>query len=566
MAAVGIDLGTTNSLVAVFEDKGPRLVPNALGEYLTPSAVGLADDGKTILVGSAAKSRLVRYPETTRARFKRHMGSGKTFKLGRKIYSSTDLSALVLAALKRDVETDLGHPVTEAVISVPAYFNAIQRQATKDAAEIAGLKVSRLINEPTAAALANGVQNLDDESTFAVLDLGGGTFDVSILELFEGVMEVRASSGDAFLGGEDFTDAVARHLAERANRKWADLSVQAKAKLRSFAERMKRALANSPSASAPLEIGGTTVDLSMTTDEFAEVTAPLLARLSRPIERSLYDAGLSADEVDRVILVGGATRMATVRTLAVRIFRKLPERKIDPDHAIALGAAVQAGLMTSNAALDDVVMTDVAPFSMGIASNHTQGDQIIRDAFAPIIERNTILPASRVQYFATTADNQTAIRLAIYQGEAALADDNVLLGEMILTVPPGPRGKEQIEVRFTYDVSGLLAVDARVVSLNKTVSTVIENLAAALSEGEKAARLREMEKFKISPREDASNIALLEAIRHLYEMLLGQDRSYVLTLLGQFEAALDTQDPKRIAKARAEIAAIVEQIEAGFVR
>ncbi len=565
MVCVGIDLGTTNSLIAVYGDNGPELIPNALGEHLTPSVVGLADDKSTFLIGKAAQKRLIRHPDLTKSLFKRQMGSGTELRLGRKTFSATDLSAMVLSSLKKDAEAALGCDVSEAVISVPAYFNAIQRQATKDAAEIAGLKVRRLINEPTAAALASGVLDRDEESLFLVLDLGGGTFDVSILEMFEGVMEVRSSAGDSFLGGEDFTEVLARHFCGELSEKWSDLKPEDKEILLSFSERIKLSLANSDAAEAELPWRGASRTLAMTQQKFEGLCATLLGRLRRPIEKCLHDSGHSTLEIDRVILVGGATRMPVIRSMAARIFKKLPERRIDPDHAIALGAAVQAGLIEKHEGLDDVVMTDVAPFSMGIESNDSSREKIVEGIFVPIIERNTILPASRRQFFSTMFDNQRKIQVKIYQGESAFARDNVSLGEMMVLVPPKPAGQEGIDVRFTYDVSGLLAVDVTVPSTNQTFSQVVEDLAEAMPASEKRTRLAAMEKLKVNPRDEAANVALVEAIKHLFEMLLGQDREFVMGLLGRFEAALDSQDPRRIETERREIAEIVDQIEANYV-
>lgn len=566
MASIGIDLGTTNSLISIFTEDGPQIIPNALGELLTPSVVGLADDKSTVLIGRAAQRRMVRFPHLTQAVFKRKMGTDAKLRLGPRLYSPVDLSAMLLGSLKSDAEAHLGHEVTEAVISVPAYFNGVQRQATKDAAEIAGLKVQRLINEPTAAALANGVLDRDGESTFVVLDLGGGTFDVSILEMFDGVMEVRSSSGDAFLGGEDFTLSVARHFADQADLDWDKLEAEPREMLVDLSERLKRGLEDKPQVSARIKLLGEEREFSLNQATFDDVTKKLMERIYRPIDRSLYDANLGPDQIDRVILVGGATRMGSIRSAAAKIFKRLPERNINPDHAIALGAAIQAGLADKHSALDDMVMTDVAPFSMGIESNHHEGEHVIHGAFAPILERNTILPASRNSFFSTAADNQTKIDVRIYQGESAMARDNILIGEMTVPVPPKPKGQESIEVRFTYDVSGLLAVDVKVLSMDKTLSTVIDNLAGAMSESEKRARLKDMERLKVAPRDQAENTAVLESLKHLFEMLLGADRDYIRSLLGRFEAALDTQDPKKIAAARKEISEIINDIEANFVR
>ena len=566
LQCIGIDLGTTNSLVAVFDDTGPRLIPNALGEVLTPSVVGLADDRKTLLVGRAARMRLVRHPDLTAARFKRLMGTDRQVTLGGKAYGAVDLSAMVLQSLRRDAEAALGHPVTEAVISVPAYFNGVQRQATKDAAEIAGLRVLRLINEPTAAALAAGVLDRTAESTFAVLDLGGGTFDVSILQMFDGVMEVRASSGDAQLGGEDFTARIAEDAARTAGLDWARLPPGDRAALLTLAEELKRRVDAPDAAPLRVALSGGEIEAGLDAQRFAEITADLTARLRRPIDICLNDSRLKVDDIDRVLLVGGATRMAEVRSLAARVFRKLPERSIDPDHAIALGAAVQAGLVARHQGLDDVVMTDVAPFSLGVESASEIDGRAITGRFSPIIERNTILPASRAQVFRTASDNQVEIEIPIYQGESAVAADNVRLGALHLTVPRGPKGREAIEVRFTYDVSGLLAVDVRVLSTGKQVSQVIDNLAAALSPADKAKRLAALEALKVHPRDEAENLALIETLKHLYTMLLGEDRVFVQGLLDRFEAELAQQNPHAIAVARSDIAEIARQIEQAYGR
>ncbi|MFD1794914.1 Hsp70 family protein [Paracoccus aurantiacus] len=565
MTCVGIDLGTTNSLVAVFDENGPRLLPNALGEMLTPSVVGVADDGRTMLIGKAARMRMARHPDLTAARFKRLMGTTKKVSLGGREYTPVELSAMVLKSLKTDAEAALGEPVSEAVISVPAYFNGLQRQATKDAAEIAGLKVRRLINEPTAAALAAGVLDREAESTFVVLDLGGGTFDVSILEMFDGVMEVRASSGDAWLGGEDFTARIAQHLAQKADMSWSALSAPDREKMVVLADDIKRRLSTAEESHVQTSIAGREVTLSLTPDEFNDATADLLARLRRPIEASLYDSGIDIDDIDRVILVGGATRMAAVRAMAARIFRQLPDRAGDPDHAIALGAAVQAGLVARHEGLKDVVMTDVSPFSLGIEVANEINGKFLENRFQPLIERNTILPASRSDSFATVQNNQTRIKVKILQGESAIASENIMLGEIAVNVPRGERGKESIDVRFTYDVSGLLAVDVKVHSTGQNYSDVIDNLAAAMSEAEKAKRLKMMEALKIDPRDQAENVALMETLKHLHEMLLGEDREYLQQLIHTFQAALTTQDPRLIAAERDKLHDIARQIEENYV-
>jgi len=363
---VGIDLGTTNSLIAVWQDGVARLIPNMLGEFLTPSCVSLDEDG-SILVGRAARERLQTHPERTAAVFKRHMGSDKVVHLGKRAFRAEELSALVLKALKADAEAYLGAPVTEAVITVPAYFSDAQRKATRAAGQLAGLKVDRLLNEPTAAALAYGMHQQGNESRFLVFDLGGGTFDVSILELFEGVMEVRASAGDNYLGGEDFVLTMMELFFERTG-------LPAKLKndphfmqrLTAQAESAKRVLSAAPTATMRMRHDDKDHLLEIDEELLEKVCAHLLKRLRDPVERALRDANLRSSELDSIVLAGGATRMPVVKRLVTRMFGRFPASDINPDEVVALGAAVQAGLKMKDAALKEVVMTDVSPYSLGI--------------------------------------------------------------------------------------------------------------------------------------------------------------------------------------------------------
>jgi molecular chaperone HscC len=363
---IGIDLGTTNSLIAVFRNGQPELIPNVLGDVLTPSVVSV--DGDSLLVGRAARDRLATHPNHTAAAFKRSMGTETQFRLGRQRFRAEDLSALVLRKLKEDAEAHLGQPISDVVVSVPAYFNQVQRQATLNACALAGMSARRLVNEPTAAALAYGLQDRDGESQFLVFDLGGGTFDVTLLEYFDGVMQVKASSGDAFLGGEDFTEALARAMASRLKRPWSGLGTDLQRQLRLVADQTKRHLGTSQDHEVALRDSGEEIRFQVDRTEFEESCQPLMQRLHRPIERCLYDSNEGIGGLDRVVLVGGATRMPMIRQLVARQFKMLPEMTIDPDHAVGLGAAVQAGLVAEDRALDDVVMTDVSPFSVGIAT------------------------------------------------------------------------------------------------------------------------------------------------------------------------------------------------------
>ena len=564
MLAVGIDLGTTNSLVAVMESEKPKLIPNALGNFLTPSAVGIDDDGR-VLVGDAAKHRLVTHPELTAARFKRYMGTEHQFNLGNKSYRAEELSALVLKALKADAEKYLQATLTEVVVSVPAYFDDNQRKATISAAEMAGLKVGRLINEPTAAAIAHGVHHKDAESTFIVLDLGGGTFDVSVLEMFEGVMEVRASAGDAFLGGEDFTDLLSKHFAEQLDLDWTKENSRVQADIRDVAERAKWQLAKDREVNTYVILNDQKKELSISRVKFEEISGTLLKKLRRPIERSMYDTGLNVEEIDKLILVGGATRMPVIKSLASRLFQRLPEQSIDPDCVVALGAAVQAGLNTKHAALDDVVMTDVCPFTLGIETATKAGKHIEDGLFSPIIERNTVVPVSRVETYAALEDSQKMIRLKVYQGEAPKVSDNVFLGELDVPIPSAKAGSEAVDVRFTYDPSGILEVDATVHSTNLQKKLIVEKTPGKMSPEEIAKRMKALEKLKIHPRDETKNRALLARLSKFYEMTLGDDREYIGELVRNFELCLSGQDSSEISMMYDEVSAALDRIEEQYV-
>jgi len=558
---IGIDLGTTNSLVAVFTDEGPKLIPNSLGEMLTPSAVGYAEDG-TLLIGRAAKDRLLTHPQLTAARFKRYMGTNHEMTLGKKAFRAEELSSFVLRALRADAEAYLGHGVDEAVISVPAYFNDIQRKATITAAEFAGLKVNRLINEPTAAALAYGLQDRQGESTFLVVDLGGGTFDVSILEMFSGVMEVRASAGDAFLGGEDFTDALATELGRQLGIKPEDVSREDGARLRALADRMKVQLTEAPEATAEFALKGEARRVTITREKFDEITDPILKRLRLPIQRAISDASLRADDLHRIITVGGATRMHAVRQLVTRLFKRFPEYSIDPDHVVALGAAVQAGLAARHKALDDVVMTDVCPFTLGFETAIPVGDgKFEHGHFSPMIERNTVVPVSKSDIISPLHPNQHEIVLKIYQGESPYVKDNIQIGTLHVPLRGGAKDDKSVDVRYTYDTSGVLEVEATPLSTKKTERLVIEGNPGSLPRAEIEKRLKALAAIKIHPREQQENAALIARLRAAYENLLGDKRQSVGRLIAEFEAVLSRQDPREINEMRRQIEQIIGNFE-----
>lgn len=567
MLAVGIDLGTTHSLISVLRENGSvELIKGADGNVLTPSVVGLSDKN-TLLVGNAARARLVRSPNSTVAAVKRTIGTEKNYSLGNQSYNSSEISALILRKLKADLDAiEPEAPIETLVISVPAYFNSAQRDATVLAAELAGLPRPHLINEPTAAAMAYGLHDKGIEQTIMVLDLGGGTFDVSIVEMFEGVMEVRSSSGDTKLGGEDFTQIIVDDIISKSSASWEKLPKEDQAKVIATAEAIKRRLSEQEQASSNVVILDRMLEYSLSRSKFEELCGSVVLKMRRPIEQALYDAKLTAEQIDRVVLVGGATRMLMVRSLAARILRKLPESGLDPDQVVAYGAAVQAGLISNDAALSDVIMTDVAPFSLGIRSNVRTATGEIPNGFAPIIERNTILPASRMSNFTTISEGQTEIAIKVYQGESPIAEENVKIGSTLVRVPPNKPGKESVAVRFSYDTSGLLQVEVTVNSTGLTQELVIENNARSMSASEKRDRLRALDVFKVHPRDTEENLVLLERLKRLYAMLLGIDRAHIMDLIAEFEGVLDRQDPREVARYKDQLVATIENLERNYVR
>jgi molecular chaperone HscC len=564
---IGIDLGTTYSLVAVVSGGVPRVLPNALGEFLTPSAVCATGDGM-VLIGSAARVRACTHPERTALAFKRDMGTDRRFALGERNFSPVELSSLVLAELKRDAESALGRSIDEAVVTVPAYFGELQRRATRDACALAGLPVERIINEPTAAALAYGLHHRDRELRAVVLDLGGGTFDVTVLEIMEGVIEIQASAGDARLGGEDFVDTLVEHCLARVRElHGAEIdSPIGRARLREAAEVAKRRLSKEefvtlalfglPSSRGPID-----VELPLPRADVEAAFEPLLERIRRPIERALRDAGRSAGEIDEVLLVGGSTRMPCVGRLATQLFGRLPRRTLPPDEAVALGAAVQAALKAGDAAVSDLVSTDIAPFSLGIASGHQVGAARVSDIFAPIIDRGTMLPTSRVETFATMVDGQTKIALEVFQGEHPQCSKNQKIGEYLLKgIPEANAGLESIQVRFSYDMNGVLDIDATVLSTGRTATFTVERAPGRMSEGDLATARQRLAALKFHPRDALPNVTALGRADGQYIELIGSERTRLGTCIGEFRAALETQDSSLITSERDRLLLLLAEL------
>lgn len=556
MAIVGIDLGTSNSLVSVWEEGRPRALENALGETLTPSAISIGDAGE-VLVGRAAIDRLITHPNRTAASFKRAMGSAVQFTLGNYRWRAEELSALVLKSLRQDAELALGEPITEAVISVPAYFNDIQRKATLDAARLAGLHVERLINEPTAAALAHGLKH-QDEGTFLVLDLGGGTFDVSLLHKYDDVMEIRASAGDALLGGDDFRTVIVTELLKRHQLVENDLDGGDKARLFAEAERLKRALTEQSQLEYSFGVTGERFSGLFERLEFEELAQPLLRRMRAPMERALRDARVDAGKIDQVVLVGGAARMPMVRSLAARLFGRFPLLHPQPDHIVGLGAAVQAGLRKREGALEEIIMTDVCPFTLGTSVLDPRAPE--GAVLSPIIERNAVVPISRESRYWTASDGQTVVRIDVLQGENMRPSQNIALGMIEVPVSSGPAGKECVDVRYTYDVNGALEVEVKVVSTGQVHRRIFRNQ-ANLTDAELEARFSALSSIKMLPRDQQENRALIARAERLYAETLGDARDQIREMLFWFEKSLEDQSIRDTQAIRQQFSDMLQQFE-----
>jgi molecular chaperone HscC len=515
MSIIGIDLGTTNSACAVWRDGAVEMIPNRLGDYLTPSVVYVDQE---VIVGKAAHEHAHTQPYSTVSVFKRFMGSEKVFTLNKKKFTPPELSALVLKSLKEDAETYLNESVDEAIISVPAYFNDTQRKATILAGELAGLKVERLINEPTAAAMAYGLHEKPEYTQFMVIDLGGGTFDVSIMEYFNGVLEVHASAGDNFLGGEDFLEILVNKFLTSINLNKNSLNKHDLKKVYSQLEKAKYKLNTADIIRVEPFLDKQKEIVTLKRDDFVQLASPLLERIKHPIEKALRDAKIKPTELDEVLLVGGATRMQFFRSMIAKMFRRIPAANLDPDLVIAMGTAIQAGLKSRDAALDDVVLTDVCPYSLGIATiNEHDKTGIQGSLFSPIIERNTVIPVSKVERYYTVQDKQTHIDVEIFQGESRLVKNNISLGNIEVRVPKAKKYEESIDVRFSYDTNGILEVDVTVVSTGQKYYKMLKNSPGNLSEKDIQASKKKLAKLKFHPREQEANIVLIARAERLYE-------------------------------------------------
>lgn len=558
---VGIDLGTTNSLIAYFKDDEAHIIPNGLGENLTPSVVSVDKDG-TVYVGRTAMERKYKYYEETAEVFKRSMGSRKQFVLGDKEFTAEDLSSLVLRSLKEDAEKFLGEAVDEAVISVPAYFNDAQRKATKRAGELAGFKVERIVNEPTAAAVAYGLTKDGDNKKFIVFDLGGGTFDVSILELYDNVMEVRAVAGDNYLGGEDFTRVLLQMFYNKYEIDEDKLSGKELTYLKNQAELCKKGFSDNRTSIMKCKLGEKEYEYEVSIDDYEKSCQILLQKIKKPVERSLKDAKISLSDIDEVILVGGATKLPIVRKFVSKLFGRLPNVSLNPDEVVAIGAASSAAMKERNESLKEVVLTDVCPYTLGTNVVFDMGPGKKESGkYLPIIERNSVIPISRTERLYTAGDDQEHIRVDILQGESRYARNNVLLGYVEVPVPVGPAGKEAVDLTFTYDVNSILEVEVVVISTKLKKRLVLKNEDSDLTEEEIDKRFEELAELKIHPKDKDENKLVLLRGERLYEESSGKERELIEYNIEQFEKVLDSHDEVEIRKVRQELKEFFDTID-----
>lgn len=551
---IGIDLGTTNSCVAVLEGGEPKVIPNPEGNRTTPSVIAFKNGERQ--VGEVAKRQAITNPNTIIS-IKRHMGTDHKVEAEGKEYSPQELSAVILQYLKSYAEDYLGEPVTKAVITVPAYFNDAERQATKDAGRIAGLEVERIINEPTAAALAYGLDKMDEDQTILVYDLGGGTFDVSILELGDGVFEVKSTAGDNRLGGDDFDQVIIDYLVEQFKKEnGIDLSKDKMAlqRLKDAAEKAKKDLSGVTSTQISLpfitagEAGPLHLEVNLTRAKFEELSAGLVERTMGPTRQALKDAGLSPSELDKVILVGGSTRIPAVQEAIKKETGKEPHRGVNPDEVVAMGAAIQGGVISGD--VKDVVLLDVTPLSLGI---ETMGG-----VFTKLIDRNTTIPTSKSQVFSTAADNQTAVDIHVLQGERSMASANKTLGRFQLSdIPPAPRGVPQVEVTFDIDKNGIVNVRAKDLGTNKEQQITIKS-STGLSDEEIDRMVREAEENAEADKKLKEEVELRNEADQL---VFTAEKT-----LKDLEGKVDEEEVKKANEAKDELKAAIEKGEIEEIR
>lgn len=559
MAVIGIDLGTTNSLACVCQEGQAVLIPNALGETLTPSVVSVEENGE-ICVGAVAKERLVSHPEASAASFKRYMGTNKVFTLAGNSFTPQELSSFVLRQLKEDAERYLGEEVTEAVISVPAYFNDNQRYATKEAARLAGIHVERLVNEPSAAALTASRSSGEDEGSYLVFDFGGGTLDVSIVDYFDNVIEIVAVSGDNRLGGDDFDEVIARSFCAHHQMDYDSLDRQKKAALLRLSEKCKRELTRQDETELVWEAEEKRMPLNNLL--LAGLSQSLFDRISQVVGTALRDSSRSMDEIDEIVLVGGSSKMPVVALYLQTQLKRKPCMVASPDEVVAMGAGIYAGIKERRQEIKDLVLTDICPFTLGTnVINYADEDKPIMSA---VIERNSTLPCSKTDWYSNAYDYQEKMTVGIYQGEAFYCDDNLKLGEINMNVRPVKKGHTRLKVCFTYDINGILEVevtDCTDSGAEQTKRKVLVSENLRLSEEELERRLEELRTYKLLPCGGIRTKMVMARGERLFSQTLGARRQQVSIMMQKIQQAVSDRDNQLLAQYLKEAEEVFDRIE-----
>ena len=550
MAVIGIDLGTTNSLAAVYREGRAVLIPNSLGEFLTPSVVSIGEDGQ-VYVGKIAREMLITRPECTFQEFKRNMGTDIVYKAQSREYRAEELSALVLRSLKEDAERFLGETVEEAVISVPAYFNDDRRIATKNAGALAGFKVERLINEPSAVALKHHMENEEMEN-FLIFDFGGGTLDVSMVEAFDNMVEIRAVSGDNYLGGKDFNELIAEYFYRENGLTKERFSQEEQGVVLQEAEALKRMLSGRNQAVRTFKLGKVEYSMEMSNQQLIHISAELFKRMTGPIKKVLNDSGMTWDEIDQVILAGGSSKMPVVRQYIQSIAETRVAVDDQPDESIALGVGLAAAIKERAGEIRDMVLSDICPFSLGM--------ELYDGTFSPIIERNDTLPCSRSRLYSTARDFQDTMEFRIYQGESIMVRDNLLLGTLRLDgLPKLPAGEVSAVATFLYDINGIL--DIHVDTQGKSVHKVIMNRKIGLSEEQLEERIKELKSMVMYPKGKERDRLLIERARRVYMESTGQARENLEQEIRRYESLLSCGKEKEIRQGFVRLLLLLESLE-----
>ena len=555
MAVIGIDLGTTNSLASVYTESGVKVIPNSLGNKLTPSVVGLDDEGK-VIVGEVAKERLITHPERTAAEFKRTMGTDKTYKLGEESFSSQQLSSILLRKIVADAKAHLNEEIDEVVISVPAYFDDKMRTATKQAAEMAGIKCERLINEPSAAALAYLYKHGWKDGTYMVVDFGGGTLDVSIIDSFDSVMEIIAVAGNNHLGGKDINEAIYNHFCLVNNLLDSNLTPEERAIIYRMSETTKIALSTNPLAVMSVCLNDQEYSLTLDNNSLIRIAHESFEKLFEPIKKALKDSRLKPNELEAIVLVGGSCKMPTVASYIEKITGVKPCSDLDPDTAISLGAGVYSGIKTKNQQLKDVVMTDICPFSLGVDCRDMNDDVVM----SFIIDRNSMLPCSQIKSYYAIHQNQTEVEFRIYQGESIIPENNIYLGSMSITCPPTNTNEFIATCRMTYDINGILVIDVT----NKegvTVSKTLVGNNVKLSEKEIATIKAKLDKLRFSDEVDEESQLLVSRAERVIEETLSYERDFLMNALTIFKLTMNKGNSVEKRKAKEDFKKLLDSLE-----